>query len=395
MIKNMENLNIAMLGQKVVPSRRGGIEEVLTRLCPLLVERGQDVTCFNRSSNKIADENLSLIHDGYYQGVQLRKTATLNKRGLAAMSASVTAALHAAIGSFDIIHFHAEGPCAAMWIPKLFGKHCIATVHGLDWQRDKWKNGIGSKYIKFGEKMLVKYADAIIVLSRGVQKYFMDRYNRQTVFIPNGVVRPVNRPAKLITEKFGLKKDGYYCALSRLTEEKGVHYLIKAYQDLHTDKKLVIAGDTSDTDDYVMRLKELAADNPNIIFTGFVSGELLDEIYSNAYVYILPSNLEGMPLSLLEAMSYGNAVIGSDIPEITDVMEDKGIIFEKGNIDDLQSKMQMLEDHPEKVMELKKESSEFICEKYNWDDIADATLQLYRNILHPNIKLVHAGENNR
>ena len=215
------------------------------------------------------------------------------------MTSSFSAAICAAFGKYDIVHFHAEGPSAFLWIPKLFGKRCIVTIHGIDWARDKWKHGFGSRYIKFGEYIAAKYADEVIVLSEKVQKYFKKFYDRDTVLIPNGVMTHENRKADLITQKFGLHKDEYICALSRLTEEKGIHFLIEAYKELKTDKKLVIAGATSDTDGYVKMLKEMAGDDPNIIFTGFVSGKLLEEIYSNAYVYVLPSKLEGMPLSLL------------------------------------------------------------------------------------------------
>ena len=373
-----ENLKIAMLGHKVVPSRRGGVELVLTTLCPLLVNRGHEVTCFNRSSDKVENEYVSTVKNNSFSGVDLKKVITIDKKGLAAMSSSFFAALSCAFSNYDIIHFHAEGPCAMLWIPKLFGKRCIATVHGLDWQREKWKNGFGSKYIKFGEKILAKYADEVIVLSKGVQKYFKDTYSRDTTFIPNGVIKPQIREANIINKKFGLKKDDYICSLSRLTEEKGIHYLIEAYQQIKTDKKLVIAGDTSDTDDYVKKLKEMASGNPNIIFTGFVSGEVLDELYSNAYLYVLPSNLEGMPLSLLEAMSYGNAVLGSDIAEIADVVEDKAILFKKGNVMDLKNKLENLIKDKELVKKLKMEASCYICNKYNWEEIADETIELYR-----------------
>ena len=376
-IKN-HKLKIAMIGHKVVPSRRGGIELVLTTLCPLLVKRGHKVVCYNRSGDKVENEYVGTVKKCRYQGVYLKNVLTINKKGLAAMSSSFFASIQAAVGKYDVIHYHAEGPCAMMWIPKLFRKRCVATVHGLDWQREKWQNGFGSKYIKFGEKILAKYADEVIVLSKGVQQYFKDTYGRDTVFIPNGVTRPKKRNPKLITAKYGLQGNDYFCALARLTEEKGIHYLIEAYQKIKTDKKLLIAGDTSDTDDYVKRLKDMAKGNPNIIFTGFVSGELLDEIYSNAYVYILPSNLEGMPLSLLEAMSYGNAVIGSSIPEITDVVEDKAVIFEKSNVNDLAEKMQMLEDKPELVKKYQEEAADYICSKYDWEEVADRTIELYR-----------------
>lgn len=294
------------------------------------------------------------------------------------MTSSFSAAICAAFGKYDVVHFHAEGPSAFLWIPKLFGKRCIVTIHGIDWARDKWKHGFGSRYIKFGEYIAAKYADEVIVLSEKVQKYFKKFYDRDTVLIPNGVMTHENRKANLITQKFGLHKDEYICALSRLTEEKGIHFLIEAYKELKTDKKLVIAGATSDTDGYVKMLKEMAGNDPNIIFTGFVSGKMLEEIYSNAYVYVLPSKLEGMPLSLLEAMSYGNCVIGSDIAEIADVVEDKAILFKKANVEDLKEKLQMVCDDVELVEKYKSEASGYICGRYNWEDVVNRTVEVYR-----------------
>ena len=140
----------------------------------------------------------------------------------------------------------------------------------------------------------------------------------------------------------------------------------------------MIAGAASDTDGYVKMLKEMAGDDPNIIFTGFVSGKLLEEIYSNAYVYVLPSKLEGMPLSLLEAMSYGNCVIGSDIAEIADVVEDKAILFKKANVEDLKEKLQMVCDDVELVEKYKSEASGYICGRYNWEDVVNRTVEVYR-----------------
>ena len=222
-----------------------------------------------------------------------------------------------------MVHIHAEGPAFFCWIPKLFGKRVISTIHGLDWAREKWRGSVASKFIRGGEKNAVKYADEIIVLSKGVQKYFMDTYGRETHFIPNGVNRPEVREAKLITDNFGLKKDSYILFLGRLVPEKGIRYLVEAFKNVKTDKKLVIAGGSSDTDSFMEELKELAKGDDRILFTGFVQGAMLDELYSNAYIYTLPSDLEGMPLSLLEAMSYGNCCLVSDIPECAEVVEDK------------------------------------------------------------------------
>ena len=373
-------MKVAMVGHKVVPSRRGGIELVLTTLCPLLAEVGVEVTCYNRSSDKVENEYIGTVENKMYRGVKLKNAWTINARGVSAMVASFTAAICAAFGNYDVVHFHAEGPCAAMWIPKLFGKRCVATVHGLDWQREKWKNGFASKYIKFGEKVMVKCADEIIVLSESARAYFKDTYNRDTVVIHNGIDRPVKKQADLITEQYGLAGGDYICIVSRLTAEKGIHYLIDAYNRIKTDKKLVIAGDTSDTDEYVALLKQKAEGNPNILFTGFVSGDTLIELYSNAYLVTLPSDIEGMSLSLLEALAYGNAVLCSDIPENTLVTEDKAIHFRKSDVDDLTAKLQMLCDDEGVVNTFKRGVDEFILGKYNWKTIADATCELYSRV---------------
>lgn len=373
-------MKVAMIGHKVMPSRRGGIEKVLTSLCPLLVDLGTDVTCYNRSSDKIENEYLGTTKNGQYKGVKIKKAWTLDIKGIAAMMASFTAAVSASFKSFDVIHFHAEGPCAALWIPKLFGKKCVATVHGLDWQREKWGKGFASKYIKFGEKVLAKYADEIIVLSQSAYDYFKETYGREAVIIHNGIERPTLKNIDIINEKWGLEKDKYLCIISRLTAEKGIHYLIDAYNSISTDKKLVIAGDTSDTDDYVALLKEKAKNNENIIFTGFVSGDTLDELYSNAYMFALPSDLEGMSMSLLESLSYGNAVLCSDIPENTSVAEDKAVYFKKGDIGDLADKLQKMCDDSELVKKLKNNSAEFILSRYNWETIAAETCNLYKKL---------------
>lgn len=374
-------MKVAMIGHKVVPSRRGGIENVLTSLCPLLAESSIDVTCYNRSSDSVENEYIGTVVDKKYHNVTLKNAWTLNARGLSAMIASFTAAISATFSRYDILHFHAEGPCAAMWIPKMFGKRCVATVHGLDWQREKWGHSFASKYIKFGERVMVKCADEIIVLSESARDYFKETYNRETVLIHNGIEKPIKKEADKITELYALSKGEYICMVSRLTAEKGVHYLIDAYNRIKTDKKLVIAGDTSDTDEYVKLLKEKAAGNPNIIFTGFISGDTLKEIYSNAYLVTLPSDIEGMSLSLLEALAYGNAVLCSDIPENTLVTEDKAMHFKKSDTEDLADKLQMMCDDENTVNKLKNGVDEFILAKYNWNDVAAATHNLYKKVL--------------
>ena len=370
-----KKMAIAMFGQKRL-SREGGIEIVVKELCTRMAKNGYTVTCYNRSGHHVSGAEYDKKTE--YEGINQKCVPTIEKKGLAAVSSSFFAALNSAFGKYNVVHIHAEGPAFFSWLPKLLGKRVIVTVHGLDWQREKWKSGFGSKFIKQGEKNAVKYADEIIVLSKGVHDYFRNQYGRETRFIPNGVNRPEIRKAELITDKFGLTKDSYILFLGRLVPEKGIRYLIEAFKNVKTDKKLVIAGGSSDTDSFMKELKELAKDDKRIIFTGFVQGQMLEELYSNAYIYTLPSDLEGMPLSLLEAMSYGNCCLVSDIQECTEVVEDKALIFKKSNVQDLQNKLQEACDRAEKIMELKQQAADYICKKYNWDDVVEETLKLYK-----------------
>lgn len=373
-----DKLDIAMLGHKRIPSREGGIEIVVEELSTRMIKAGNSVTCYNRSGHHVSGKEFDGGSLKEYKGVRLKSVFTINRKGLAAMTSSFFGAICAAFGKYNVVHFHAEGPCAMLWLPKLFGKRCIATIHGIDWQRAKW-GGFASKYIKFGEKVAVKYADEIIVLSEGVQKYFMDTYGRKTVFIPNGVNRPISRSPKLIKEKFGLDKDNYILFLGRLVPEKGITYLIEAFKNVKTEKKLIIAGGSSDTDAFSQELKKLAQGDNRIIFTGFVQGHMLEELYSNAYLYTLPSDLEGMPLSLLEAMSYGNCCLTSDIAECSEVVEDKAFLLKKSDVLDLKEKLQYACDNPDAVKKLKDGAADFICQKYNWDDVVEQTLKLYQD----------------
>ena len=364
-----------MFGHKRIPSREGGIEVVVAQLSTRMAALGHAVTCLNRSGHHVSGQEFDEAGLTEYNGVRLKNVWTLDKKGLAAMSASVSAAFRSAFGKYDIVHIHAEGPAFMCWLPKLFGKRVIVTIHGLDWARAKWGK-FASWYIKKGERNAARYADEIIVLSKGVQDYFLKTYGRKTVFIPNGVNRPETREADEIVKLWGLKKDSYVLFLGRLVPEKGIHYLLEAWKNVRTDKKLVIAGGSSDTTDYMTRLNEMAGEN--VIFTGFRQGRVLEELYSNAYVYVLPSDLEGMPLSLLEAMSYGNCCLVSDIEECTQVVDGHAVVFEKANTVDLGNKLQQLLDRPEEVKGYKDGASDYICGRFSWDDVVGRTLELYR-----------------
>ena len=375
--KQINSLKIAMLGHKRIPSREGGIEVVVEELSTRMVEKGHHVTCYNRKGHHVAGAKFDTEHRKNYKGVRCVDVLTVNCRGLAAVTASISASLRAALGNYDIVHVHAEGPAWMCWLPKLLGKKVIVTIHGLDHQRAKWGK-FASFYIRTGEKNAVRFADEIIVLSSSVQQYFLNTYGRKTNFIPNGVGRKLSRPADRIIREWGLERDSYLLYLGRIVPEKGIHYLINAFKKTDTDKKLVIAGGSSDTDAYMEQLRTLAGGDSRILFTGFVQGRLKHELFSNAYLYVLPSDLEGMPLSLLEAMSYGNCCLVSDIPECTEVVEDKAVTFQKSDTADLHKKLQQLCGNPQQVKRYQDEAADFICRKYSWEDVVDRTVALYR-----------------
>lgn len=374
-------LRIAMIGHKRIPSREGGVEIVVEELAVRMAAQGHRVDAYNRYGHHVSgkkyDEEYGWKGRKFYKGVRVYIVPTFHCSSLNAIVYSFFATIRALFGRYDVIHYHAEGPCAMLWLPKLLGKKLVVTIHGLDWQRAKWGN-FASYVIKFGEKMAARYADEVIVLSENVKQYFMDTYHREVTYIPNGVNRPEIRPAQMITEKYGLTKDGYFLFLARIVPEKGLHYLIEAFEKIDTDKKLVIAGGNSQAVEYMEQIHKMAAKDDRIIMTDFVQGQMLEELYSNAYAFILPSDVEGMALSLLEAMSYGNCCLVSDICENTEVTEDKALTFRKGDVADLRRQLEYMLAHPETVREYARQSTDFICGKYNWDEVVDRTIERYR-----------------
>lgn len=403
-------MKIAMLGHKRIPSREGGVEIVVEELAVRMAELGHDITVYNRKGSHVAgigNEQTEFGKNFDFKGVHVKTVFTIDKKSLNAIVYAFFATIRACFSKAEVVHFHAEGSCSMIPLAKLFGKRCIATIHGLDWQRSKW-GGFATKFLLFGEKMAAKHADEVIVLSKGVEQYFQDTYGRKTIVIPNGICVPERREADIITEKYDLKGQDYILFLARLVPEKGVHTLLEAYEKSGVNVPLVIAGGSSHSSDYCVQIEEMAekinskADKSRtnssvagegctveqkqrVIMTGFVQGKELEELYSNALVYVLPSEIEGMPLSLLEAMSYGNLCLTSDIPENTDVTEEHGISFEVGNADSLAEKIKEITENKDSI---RREECyqpdvirEFILKKYNWEDVTKRTIECYEGIV--------------
>lgn len=356
-------MKIAIIGHKRIPSREGGIEVVVEELATRLVEKGNEVTVYNRHSKNQEFKQKN------YKGIKIIDNFTINKNSLNALIYSFIASIKILFKKYDIIHYHALGPSAMLIIPKFFKKKTkiVVTVHGLDWKRAKW-NKLASWYLKLGEKIIAKYADDIIVLSENNKKYFKNTYDRETIFIPNGVTKNEKKSPNIIKEKYGLTED-YILFVSRIVPEKGLHYLLEAYDSLKLKYKLVIAGNNKPDDKYYIKIKELASKSKNIIMTGLVDEKILSELYSNASLYVLPSEIEGMSMSLLEAISYECPVLVSDIEENIQLAK-KENSFKTKDSKDLLMKL-------EKKLKTPKKQNINI-DNYDWDIIVNKTLDIYK-----------------
>lgn len=360
-------MKIAMIGQKRTFNREGGIEVVVEELSTRLVKKGHTVYCFDRKS-----KNVEEIKEK--NGVIVKPTFTIEKKSTDALICSFLASIKVLFGRFDVIHYHGIGPSVMLLIPKLFRKKVVVTVHGLNYKTPKWK-GIGAKMMKLGEKVTAKYADEIIVLSKDHQKYFLEKYNRKTHYIPNGVtINPIVKP-KIIKEKWGLEKNNYLLFLSRIVPGKGLEYLIDAYNRIKPEIPLVIAGDANFVDEFQQDIKRRINNNQNIKTIGFVKGEILSELYSNAKAFIFPSEAEGMPICLLEALSYNTPCLVSDIPENVEVGGKYVDTFENKNTDDLEQKLRILLESPSNI-----DSRSYVEKEFSWDNTIEQTIKLYEGV---------------
>lgn len=368
-------MKIAIIGHKRIPSNEGGIEKGVEQHASRMVQRGHSVTAYNRGGDNVFGEEYNNKKLKEYRGIKIVTVPTVPGSACVPIY-SFLATMHAIFCHYDVISYRASGSCAMIPLAKLFGIRCIASLHGIDSQRDKWC-GFAKKYLSFGEKMAATKADVCLVLSRNMKQYIKDTYNRDSVLFANGIDRPEILTADEIKDKYGVDKDNYILSLGRIVPEKGLHYLIEAFKKCDTDKKLIIAGGSEANKDYYNSLVEMAAGDDRIQFIGFVRGNTIAELYSNAYAFMLPSNLEGMANALLEAMAYGNCCIVSDIPENTEVVTDKAIVFRKGDVADLQTKLQIVLDNKELVAKYKNEATDYILDRYNWDKVVTQMLEIY------------------
>ena len=358
-----------MFGLKGIPYT-AGIETVVEEIGCRLADRGHEVYVFVRPHYTPAEMKT-------YRGMNLVHLPSINTKNLDAVSHSFVS-MFGAIGLRpDVIHIHATGNSIHSLLPRAFGIPTVVTSHGLDWQRAKW-GALAKTYLKFTDYTTCHFPSATTAVSRKMKAYYEGQYKKEVTYITNGANPPELLPAGQI-KSMGLETGNYLFFASRLVPEKGAHYLIEAYKGLNTTRKLVIAGDGIPGDPYAESLKKEAS--PKILFPGFVKGKLLKELLTNAYAYILPSEIEGLSAGLLEAMSYGKCVLVSDIEENLEAVQSHGFTFESKNVADLRDKLDFLLTHEGEVEEMGQDARLYVEKEFNWDEITTQYESLYRSLI--------------
>jgi glycosyltransferase involved in cell wall biosynthesis len=377
-------MKIAVIGAKGLPPGQGGIEHYCAEVYPRLVEAGHTVDFYARSSYI----EMPWFEEYDFRGVKVISLPSLEFKGLDAFLNAAMAALLASRKQYDMIHFHALGPSIFTWIPRLFSTSKIVVFcQGLDWQRAKWGR-ISSRVIRFGEESAVRNADEIVVVSEALQQYFWETYNRKTVYIPNGAANYANSdPEFAFARSLGLEPGKYMVYLGRLVPEKCPDLLIQAFQKLQLEGwKLALVGGSSDTPSFQAKLVELADNNPNILFTGVLRGKYLAEVIRGSGLFVLPSQLEGLPLAMLEAMNEGIPILASDIPPHQQLLKsNRGVMFETNNLDDCIEKLAWATDHPEALLASAGKAKEYVHQHCGWSKIVKDNLDLYRQMFQPTV----------
>ncbi len=362
-------MKIAMIGQKGIPATYGGIERHVEEIGARLVARGHEVSVYCRYYYTRVKNR--------HRGMKLIRLPSIKTKHFDTATHCALSTLDAVVRGFDVVHFHALGPSLFSFLPRLRGSKTVVTVHGLDWQREKW-GAVASWILKRCEYTAVSFPTRSIVVSRTLQEYFREKYGVETTVIPNGTNIPTPRALSRLKKK-GLEPRKYILFVGRLVPEKGCHFLVDAYEKLETDAKLVIAGGSSFSSEYVDSLKKHASDK--ILLLDYVYGDALEELWSNALLVALPSTIEGLSISLLEALSYGKCVLVSDIAENMEVVEDCAPSFKSQDVEDLRRQLEKLLGAPELLVEYEEKAREHILRRFTWDGVTNSLEQLYQEVL--------------
>ncbi len=371
-------MRIAMIGQKglALGEKGGGIERHVFELATRLVRLGNEVTVYAR--RRYPDDGAA-----EKAGVEMRYLPTVYRKNLEAIVHSFFSTLHALFQPYDIVHYHGVGPATLAWIPRVFKPRCrvIVTFHSQDRFHAKW-GWAARTYLWLGEWAACTFPHATIAVSHVIQVYARKHYRCQAVYIPNGADPQVVSASDELT-RFGLSHGSYVLSVSRLVPHKGQHYLIEAFKRLRAPgHKLVVVGAPSYTPEYEQQLKHRAAGDPNILFLGYQSGETLKQLFAHACLFVQPSESEGLPVVVLEAMSFGTPVLVSNIPENLEVIHHVGFSFRSKDVADLTEKLAFLLAHPDELASAAKQTQQVITQFFSWDAITQHTEELYRSVRH-------------
>jgi glycosyltransferase involved in cell wall biosynthesis len=363
-------MKIAFIGQKGIPAINGGVERHVEFLAKELVILGHEVIVYNRKKY-----TPTVLKE--YAGIELIYKPFINNKNLANITHTLLSSLDVLFRRVDIIHYHGVGPSLLLWLPKIFAPKVklVATLHSFDYDNEKWGK-FAKMMLRLGEYLMFSLADSVIVITPATQKYAQNKYKHRSVLISNGAdMTPALSNDAL--KFWSLEKNSYIFSASRLIKLKGLQYLITAYKGLKTDKKLVIAGDGG----YESDLKALAEVDKNIIFVGNQVGDVLRQLYSNSYLFVQASEMEGLSLSLLEAMGHKTACLASDIIGNKEALADTGFYFQSRNTADLNSKLNYALNHPDELELMSIMGYKRACEKYDWHKIAVNTAMMYQGLL--------------
>lgn len=369
------SVRVAFIGGRGVVSKYSGIESYYEQAGQELARLGHEVTIYCRTHFTPPME--------MHNGMRVRRLPTICSKHLETLVHTLLSTAHAMFSDYDVVHYHCLGPALFSFLPRLAGKKTVVTVQGLDWQRGKWGR-LAARVLRWGEAAAVSLPDATMVVSRTLQQYYRQQYDRDTVYVPNGAVSAPRRLTGQLAE-WGLLPDNYVLFLGRLSPGKNCHLLIKAFENLQTDMKLVLAGGSSHSDSYVKSLRRHESDQ--IHFLPWVSGNNLEELLSNAALFVLPSELEGLSLALLDAMAAGVCALTSDIPENREVVEGAGFTFRRGDQADLERMLDLLVHNPELRHQSATRERERIQGQYLWSEIARSIEKTYYDVLgwSPNV----------
>jgi glycosyltransferase involved in cell wall biosynthesis len=370
-------LRIAMIGQRGVPATFGGIEHHVEEVGARLAARGHEVTVFCR-------RNYGAGRRSMHRGMRLRPLPTIGTKHLDAIVHSGVSTVAALPGAPDIIHYHAIGQGLVAPISRLFSSaKVVLTVHGPDAQQAKWSRAARA-VLRVADWMSVHVPDETIVVAEALAQHYMRRYECATTLISNGVNELRPRPANEITRRYGLVPGRYFLFVGRLVPDKAADTLIRAFSRLTGDFRLVIVGGSSFTDGYVRSVRELAAADPRVDLTGYLYGGVLEELYTNAAAFVQPSLLEGLPLTVLEAASYGTPIIASDIPAHREILHDNGAgrrLFLPGDERQLASVMHMVATHLTGERQGAAKLRDRVLAAHDWDDVTDEIEKVYLRLV--------------